>query len=48
MARINIDALRAAGWKSLVIWECEIRSGRTFQKRIRAFLGANAASGSAA
>ena len=48
MARINIDALRAAGWKSLVICECEIRSGRTFQKSIRAFLGTNAASGSAA
>jgi DNA mismatch endonuclease (patch repair protein) len=44
----NIEALRAAGWKSLVIWECEIRSGRTLQKRIRAFLSANAPSRSAA
>jgi DNA mismatch endonuclease, patch repair protein len=44
----NIEALRAVGWKSLVIWECEIRSGRTLQKRIRAFLSANAASRSAA
>jgi len=44
----NIDALRAAGWKPLVIWECEIRSGRTLQKRIRSFLGANAASRRAA
>jgi G:T-mismatch repair DNA endonuclease (very short patch repair protein) len=48
MARINIDQLRAAGWKSLVIWEGEIRSGRTLQKRIRAFRDANAASRSAA
>jgi DNA mismatch endonuclease (patch repair protein) len=44
----NIDALRAAGWKPLVIWECEIRSGRTLQKRIRSFLGPNAASRRAA
>lgn len=44
----NIEALGAAGWKPLVIWECEIRSGRTLQKRIRAFLSANAASRSAA
>lgn len=43
----NIEALRAVGWKSLVIWECEIRSGRTLKKRLKAFLSANAASRSA-
>jgi DNA mismatch endonuclease (patch repair protein) len=44
----NIKALDAAGWKPLVIWECEIRSGRTLKKRLKAFLGANAASRRAA
>ena len=44
----NIEALRVAGWKSLVIWECEIRSGRTLKKRLKVFLSANAASRSAA
>lgn len=40
----NIDALRADGWKTMVVWECEIRSVRTLEKRIKAFLGASAAS----
>lgn len=44
----NIAALNADGWKTLVIWECETHSERTLQKRMRAFLGANAASRSAA
>lgn len=44
----NIAALKAGGWKTLVIWECETHSERTLQKRIRAFLSANAASRSAA
>lgn len=46
--RRNIDALRMDGWKTMVIWECEIRSGRTLKKRINAFLGAHAASRRAA
>lgn len=44
----NVAALKASGWRTLVIWECETHSERTLQKRIRAFLGANAASRSAA
>ena len=44
----NIEALRTAGWKSLVIWECEIRGGRALKKRLKAFLSANAASRRAA
>jgi DNA mismatch endonuclease (patch repair protein) len=44
----NLAALAAQGWKSLVIWECEIRSGRTLKKRIKTFLSANAASRRAA
>jgi DNA mismatch endonuclease (patch repair protein) len=44
----NIGALTADGWKTMVIWECEIRSERTLKKRIHAFLGANAASRRAA
>lgn len=39
----NNDALKAAGWKSLVIWECEIRSGRTLERRVKTFLSAYAA-----
>jgi DNA mismatch endonuclease (patch repair protein) len=44
----NINALRADGWKTMVIWECGIRSERTLKKRIKAFLSANAASWRAA
>lgn len=44
----NINALRAGGWKTMVIWECEISSERTLKKRIKAFLGASAASWRAA
>lgn len=44
----NIGALRADGWKTMVIWECEIRSERALKKRIKAFLSANAASWRAA
>ncbi|HXM93629.1 MAG TPA: DNA mismatch endonuclease Vsr [Candidatus Dormibacteraeota bacterium] len=44
----NIELLRTAGWKSLVVWECEIRSGRALKKKIKAFLSPNAASRRAA
>jgi DNA mismatch endonuclease (patch repair protein) len=30
--------LRAAGWRILVLWECEIRNGTSLEKRIRRFL----------
>jgi DNA mismatch endonuclease (patch repair protein) len=32
--------LNAAGWESLVIWECEVRQPETVKKKIRAFLKA--------
>jgi DNA mismatch endonuclease (patch repair protein) len=35
----NIEALSAAGWKSLIIWECETREVKSVARRIRAFLG---------
>jgi DNA mismatch endonuclease (patch repair protein) len=38
----NIEALRAAGWKALVIWECETRNEPLVGRRLRTFLGAAA------
>ena len=35
----NIEALRAAGWNALVIWECETCDERGVTKRLRKFLG---------
>jgi DNA mismatch endonuclease, patch repair protein len=35
----NIEALTAAGWKSLIIWECETRAVKSVVRRIRVFLG---------
>ncbi len=40
----NQKALEFAGWKVFVVWECEVGSDEILGKRIRAFLGANAAS----
>ena len=34
----NIEALRAAGWKSLVVWECEMKNEKNIRKRVAAFL----------
>jgi DNA mismatch endonuclease, patch repair protein len=34
----NIQALAAAGWRSLVIWECETRNPYKVRKRVSAFL----------
>jgi DNA mismatch endonuclease (patch repair protein) len=33
-------ALKRAGWKSLVIWECEIRKPELIERKIRRFLDA--------
>lgn len=38
----NIAALRASGWKVLVIWECEIMEQRHLSKKLQHFLSANA------
>ena len=35
----NIKALKAAGLKSMVIWECETRDEDALKKRVKAFLG---------
>ena len=37
--RRNIRALRAAGWKVLVIWECEIHNTAKLNRKLRRFLG---------
>lgn len=38
--RENLTALKAAGWRSLVIWECELRQPATVVDRIEALLRA--------
>ncbi len=35
----NARALRALGWKALVIWDCETRDTTKTAMRIRTFLG---------
>jgi len=37
----NTAALRIAGWKVLVIWECEINEQRRISKRLQKFLSAH-------
>ena len=32
-------ALKAMGWRALVLWECELRDGAAFKARLRAFVG---------
>src|SRR5690606_9744744 len=39
--RRNAWALRRAGWRVLVVWECEIRDLDKLERRIRAFLQAS-------
>jgi DNA mismatch endonuclease (patch repair protein) len=34
----NIEALAAAGWKPLIIWECETKDEENLGKRIAVFL----------
>jgi DNA mismatch endonuclease (patch repair protein) len=34
----NLKALTAEGWRYLVIWECEIRSGLRLEQRLKDFL----------
>jgi DNA mismatch endonuclease (patch repair protein) len=35
----HLTTLKAHGWKSLVIWECETKDNRWLAMRIRRFLG---------
>jgi DNA mismatch endonuclease, patch repair protein len=34
----HLAALKADGWKALVIWECETRGERALQERIKLFM----------
>lgn len=36
----NLEALRSAGWDSLILWECQLRDDALLCARIRDFLGA--------
>lgn len=36
--RANARMLRSKGWKLMVLWECEIRSGKRLESRIFRFL----------
>jgi DNA mismatch endonuclease (patch repair protein) len=35
----HLKALRANGWRSLVLWECELRKGAALRRKISRFLG---------
>jgi DNA mismatch endonuclease (patch repair protein) len=35
----NIAALKAAGWKTMVIWECETKEVPSVKNRLKRFLG---------
>jgi DNA mismatch endonuclease (patch repair protein) len=41
----NIDGLRAGGWESLVIWECDTSDESSVIKRLRRFLGRSRTTG---
>ena len=36
----NLEALYAAGWDVLVLWECEVKGGKSVEDRLIEFLGA--------
>lgn len=36
--RQNLDALRQLGWKTLVLWECEVCNAAQIERRIKRFL----------
>lgn len=36
---LNAESLTIAGWKSLVVWECETSDSGGLAKRVRRFLG---------
>jgi len=36
--RRNIRVLRAAGWRVLIVWECQMRNLRRLEQRLRRFL----------
>src|ERR1700686_5044402 len=40
--RKHLEELAAAGWRSLVVWECETWDEGTLKRRVAAFLGGTA------
>ncbi len=36
---VNLLKLKADGWKVMIIWECQLRSGAQITSRLRRFLG---------
>ncbi len=45
---INIEKLTRLGWKSLVVWECQLRDADRLASKIRRFLGVTSANGDGA
>jgi DNA mismatch endonuclease (patch repair protein) len=37
--RDTLKQLKAAGWRTLVIWECELRSAEQLSNRLKRYLG---------
>src|SRR5579862_3301816 len=37
---VVMRALRAAGWRALIVWECELRDPVKIERRVRRFLDA--------
>jgi DNA mismatch endonuclease (patch repair protein) len=35
----NLEALHAAGWSALVLWECELHDAKAVERTLREFLG---------
>jgi len=35
----NLEALESAGWKALIIWECELGDVKALERNLRKFLG---------
>lgn len=35
----NLAALRRSGWRVLVVWQCELKNGKTLLRKLKIFLG---------
>ena len=35
----NLVELRRSGWTTLVVWQCELKNGKTLMRKLKAFLG---------
>jgi DNA mismatch endonuclease (patch repair protein) len=38
--KVVMRELRSCGWRSMVVWECELRNAARVEKRVKAFLDA--------